>query len=164
MATPKAKAALDQEYEKQQKLPVWSESKVHSKSRGDTAEIPNKFKKVQRKSGIERWSCERTLPGTTLVLTEQGDSASHLYGGKSPGRDLKIYPFWTSTWCSASKKTTPLGLDRRSSCSAGATLMGKLCWKKDGKKSPGWECRYFHRKMQLFLSLYVDKHRDGGEK
>ena len=35
--------------------------------------------------------------------------------------------------------------------------------KKDGKQVPGWECPHVHRKMQLFLSVYVDDMKMAGE-
>ena len=32
------------------------------------------------------------------------------------------------------------------------------------EKIPGWECTFFHRKLQLFLSVYVDDFKLAGKK
>ena len=68
------------------------------------------------------------------------------------------------------RRSQKLRFDWRSSCTTGAqslwsligwTRMGdknlRTFWlEKDGKSPPDWECLSIHRKMQFFLSVYVD--------
>ena len=92
-------------------------------------------------------------------------------GHSSFGRRL----FKDSDQITESKKTTKLGLNWLSSGAAGAqSLRSSIGWtlmrKKFQKfqlgggrdKVPGWKCLYLHRKLQLFISVYVDDIRMAG--
>ena len=99
MNIPAAKAAVDKEWEKLEKISAWNLTKVRSKKRGDRwskdegrkssfcltdghmsfeeCRIGDKAPKIQRSSCTPRRHCEDD-PGFYAVFTEQGSSASQM--------------------------------------------------------------------------------------
>ena len=179
MKIPAAKAAVDKEWEKLEKISAWNLTKVKSKKEvidearttGATvhfaslmdichlknAELEAKHQKYKGRV-VLRGDIVKDNSGSYAVFTEQGSSASQIR--------LQRHK-WPESWSSMEDPVVPLERNLYGHPLAGLLWerqFEKVLLKHGWEKIPNWECLFVHHEKGLFLSVYVDDIKLAGKK